>query len=509
MPRKRVDPDRSALWLDTVDQGCSTQIREMTTCEAQPDSRSSSKTRKMASATSVSGESSVLHARSKAQLETALAAFGEKKSTEVTMLQESLKLAQRAAQERPVGVQLAQCEQFVFLAQKRLDSLDEERAKLVSELEEGQARLQRLRVQVSQKPQEPTSNRASIGQPSFNGCNLSWHRCSKREFNSVRSKRGSSWVQDKRRKSSRIIGGRSTLSGTSGILSLPREEGRGGCEFNLFRPNGHFDRRRGVEATLDGSLPYQWMIGVVRGVRYSLRGVRVGEASHPGPPENFQRLRWASSTRPGETFGDSGDDVPLVCSPREALGVQGMPITVGGRFASLVEEGEEDVDSGQLPPSRSSSTTVKNPGPRRRRRRLRSEGSDRGCPGGVGAAIHHDLTLIDSSDDDAPFTVPAAPRARPSRRLVLVPASVDATPQSIQDREWIAEHATGPDSPETILDALEEDLEPQTPQLLVVSGSQGQGTTVETDFPRRRMEHNSQCPAKFHCIHIHTATLLS
>ena len=75
------------------------------------------------------------------------------------------------------------------------------------------------------------------------------------------------------------------------------------------------------------------------------------EASHPGPPKNLLRLRRAPSTRaePREvvisdvdsTVGDSDDDAPLVCSPREALGVQGMPITVGGRFASLVEAGDE------------------------------------------------------------------------------------------------------------------------------------------------------------------------
>ena len=58
---------------------------------------------------------------------------------------------------------------------------------------------------------------------------------------------------------------------------------------------------------------------------------------------------------------------------------------------------------------------AKNPGPHRRRWRVRSEG-----PVVVGGAIHHDLTLIDSSDDDAPFVVDrsAAP-VRPSRRLVL------------------------------------------------------------------------------------------
>ena len=79
----------------------------------------------------------------------------------------------------------------------------------------------------------------------------------------------------------------------------------------------------------------------------------------------------------------------------------------------------------------------------------------------------------------------AAAPARPSRSLVLVTESVDATPQSIQDREWTAEHATRPDSvPETILDALEEDLERRNRRLLLVSGSQGQGATSETDFPQ-------------------------
>ena len=67
----------------------------------------------------------------------------------------------------------------------------------------------------------------------------------------------------------------------------------------------------------------------------------------------------------------------------------------------------------------------------RRRRRVRNEGSDPGPP------IFYDLTLIDSSDDDTPFVVTRSAAApRPSRRLVLVPESVNATPQSIQDRDW-------------------------------------------------------------------------
>ena len=55
----------------------------------------------------------------------------------------------------------------------------------------------------------------------------------------------------------------------------------------------------------------------------------------------------------------------------------------------------------------------------------------------VGGALH-DLTLVDFSDDDAPFgkSRSTAAQREPSRRLVLVPGSVGATPQPIQDRAW-------------------------------------------------------------------------
>ena len=46
------------------------------------------------------------------------------------------------------------------------------------------------------------------------------------------------------------------------------------------------------------------------------------------------------------------------------------------------------------------------------------------------------VETLDSSDDETPFVVTRSAAApRPSRRLVLVPESVNAT-QSIQDREW-------------------------------------------------------------------------
>ena len=79
------------------------------------------------------------------KLEAALAALGDTSGPEVALLQSSLQSAKRAAQEPALDVQVSQCEQFVARAQKRLVAHDEERARLVSELQEGESRLARLR----------------------------------------------------------------------------------------------------------------------------------------------------------------------------------------------------------------------------------------------------------------------------------------------------------------------------------------------------------------------------
>ena len=87
-----------------------------------------------------------------AQLESALRALGDAKGPEVTVLQESLKAAKRAAQVPPVKVQLVHCEQFMARAEKRLAIHDEERTTLVKQLEDGKQRLLKLREEVSQSP---------------------------------------------------------------------------------------------------------------------------------------------------------------------------------------------------------------------------------------------------------------------------------------------------------------------------------------------------------------------
>ena len=123
----------------------------------------------------------------------------------------------------------------------------------------------------------------------------------------------------------------------------------------------------------------RWHVAVTRQSLYGFRGVRIGEASHPGPRHKRRRRVVVSSetsgSEPEATLLDALEQ-DLVVQRSPPLKWRTVPIVEGGEFAVRV----------------------------------------------VGAATHHDLTLVDSSDDDAPFVVSAP--ARPSRRLVLVPESV-------------------------------------------------------------------------------------
>ena len=90
-------------------------------------------------------------------LEAALAVLmesGDPDSPEIKTLQKSL-VVKRTALELPLGVQLAQCEQFVERAKKRLTQHDEQRVTLAKELADGEARMERLRAQVSNLPVPP------------------------------------------------------------------------------------------------------------------------------------------------------------------------------------------------------------------------------------------------------------------------------------------------------------------------------------------------------------------
>ena len=79
------------------------------------------------------------------RLESALAALGESDSVEARALQSALKSAQRASEDKPVDVQVKECEAFIGRSQNRLANLEKERAKEQDMLDAATARLQRLR----------------------------------------------------------------------------------------------------------------------------------------------------------------------------------------------------------------------------------------------------------------------------------------------------------------------------------------------------------------------------
>ena len=112
-----------------------------------------------------------------AQLESALRALGDARGSEVTVLQESLKVAKRAAQVPLVKVQLAHCEQFVARAEKRLAIDDEERITLVKQLEDGKQRLLKLRESPSHQHQHQFSEQ--IGEHRLRVCNRWSTLCSR------------------------------------------------------------------------------------------------------------------------------------------------------------------------------------------------------------------------------------------------------------------------------------------------------------------------------------------
>ena len=227
--------------------------------------------------------------------------------------------------------------------------------------------------------------------------------------------------------------------------------------------------------------------------RYGLRGVLVGEANNPGPRRQCRHHFESSSEDEFLVRPIEGRDVIPRMEPRIEPD--------SNRFAALADAETVPAGTQELEEVRdirewSSHDRVPEtivdaleedlgwrdrqvPGPRRRQR-IRGEGSDLGPV--------HDLTLIDSSDDDATFVVPRRsaasvergpetegesqaafsqaeniqPMRRLGRRLVLVPQST-GTPRSVQDRSYftatvVDESTVGihNDSPERrLVDAFE------------------------------------------------------
>ena len=89
------------------------------------------------------------------QLEAALAALGNSTGPEVVALQQALKKARTDAEGMPLATQLKECQLFVERKEKKIASIDQERAHEMKLLEEGRARLERLRKEVEILQQGP------------------------------------------------------------------------------------------------------------------------------------------------------------------------------------------------------------------------------------------------------------------------------------------------------------------------------------------------------------------
>ena len=88
------------------------------------------------------------------QLEAALAALGNT-GLEVVALQQALKKARTDAKGMPLATQLKECQLFVERKEKKIASIDQERMHEMKLLEEGTARLERLRKEVEILQQGP------------------------------------------------------------------------------------------------------------------------------------------------------------------------------------------------------------------------------------------------------------------------------------------------------------------------------------------------------------------
>ena len=95
------------------------------------------------------------------RLQSALAAVGETESLEARGLQAALKEAERAAKERPLAVQVEECQAFIKRSQNRLARLEEQRAREQQELDAAMGRMAKFREEMAQSipvPPPATSN---------------------------------------------------------------------------------------------------------------------------------------------------------------------------------------------------------------------------------------------------------------------------------------------------------------------------------------------------------------
>ena len=253
-------------------------------------------------------------------LEAALQAMGDFQGPEVDVLKNSLSRAKQAAQTRPVKEQLAQNDAFIQRSQKRIASLERERAEEQALLDKALVRHERLRQEVAAAEPVPTEVpmqesstevlflRAKVAQLEAeripHPVRVSIDAAESLRLRLTKRKTGNcpeDSFTDESTRSSFLVGGEAV-----GVARCPRRSRHGISQFvdgtDFQRSLCHEQFAAAVFGGAHGAL-----IGAWREAGYGLRGTRIGEASNPGP----RRVRTIQSVGEDVVTSDS-DDTPCV-----------------------------------------------------------------------------------------------------------------------------------------------------------------------------------------------------
>ena len=252
-----------------------------------------------------------------AKLQQALVVLGETSGPEVDGLRSALAKAQKSASEPTLEVQVTECKSFIARAEKRVAALDVQRAQEMASLEEGRARLIRLESAVLEAPQvvmpppEASSEVLQLRelvsqlQAQIRGPDHQDVPCMPIAKRPCRSGQGSGPVPVMPRyipaELSAWMGERQAdlhdALADGGQCSSPRDH------FQAVRRGG----AHGGDHRRDDAVRTR-----VINARYGLRGVRVGEASHPGPASKRRRThRLRALQRSIDSDGESSSDMGM------------------------------------------------------------------------------------------------------------------------------------------------------------------------------------------------------
>ena len=234
-------------------------------------------------------------------------------------LNAALKEARRAAQGRPLVVQITECQAFIHRSQNRLRQMEEERMKEKA-LDGALARLSRLREEMARNPDLlPNVMSPAPTQPAL-----------------IPSADPSAEIRQLRARLAEVELERDALAKKRARSpSVPSTDIAVNQSISVMGIQQVSDRRSAMMQTVIGQgsslghikQPVQ-PIGTVNAVksRYGLRGVRVGEASHPGPDSlpDEELVTREDSERSRSKFGNDVDVDEVVLSLADTESINGV-----------------------------------------------------------------------------------------------------------------------------------------------------------------------------------------